>query len=188
MLQPTDETPLLGAHHYQRHPRCYTIAYMLLLVACLLCNLVPLVSLNILESIFSLKNSVPLQLAVFMVPDFFQRVFLPCIGQVLDYSSYLSLASLDDRLRRRAIRKSDSINAILKAGMLKIPPTTVTTILALRKAGLSFWLSSLLTTLYLALIALTAYIAFTPLAKVIQVRRSTRDDSVYDFPLLDLPT
>ncbi|KAK3934399.1 hypothetical protein QBC46DRAFT_273867 [Diplogelasinospora grovesii] len=168
MTQLTDKTPLLGA--YKRTPRCYILPYALLLVVCVLCNLVPLIPSRILVATFS--DSVGLRLFLLLLPDYLQDVLWPPLGHLLDYMAF-NASSV-----RRLIRKSDSLNAILKGLLLKVPLILITFLVALRLAGLSIWLSSMLAVLCSGLMGGIAFIISVDSVRMLQGLKSKRDDAV----------
>ncbi|KAK3935208.1 hypothetical protein QBC46DRAFT_272234 [Diplogelasinospora grovesii] len=174
MTQSTDKTPLLGAH--KRTPRCYILPYALLLVVCVLCNLVPLIPSRILEATFS--DSVGLRLFLLLLPDYLQDMLWPPLGHVLDYMASNALYGQPSFSLRRSIRKSDSLNAILKGLLLKVPSIFITFLVALRLAGLSIWLSSMLAVLCSGLMGGIAFIISVDSVRMLQGLKSKRDDAL----------
>lgn len=111
MAESTNKTPLLGTSTQYRSG-CCILPYVLLLVVCFSCNLVPLVPSQVFESTFP-GNAETLQICVLVVPDYIQDMLWPPLGQVLDHAAF---DALHDRmaLERRHIRKSTPLTLCRK--------------------------------------------------------------------------
>ena len=176
--EPKETTPLRGHAPTRRTSVLFTIPYSLTLLCCLLCNAGPFLPVtDAWVAHFSLDPT-RAQLALLVAPDYMQDILWPSTEQMLDNVAFVSLRNLPNR---RPIRKSDSVNAMIKGIALKIIPACITTCLALTQSGLPLVLALFVTLVGQILYGWVTFTIFTPLATEIEMRKSRRDDDLYVF-------
>jgi hypothetical protein len=176
MSQPTDKTPLLGTLK-QHASGYYILPYSFLVVVCFSCNLVPLLPTHVFEVVFP-RHSTILQLCVLVVPDYIQDILWPPLGRMLDYTAFSALYGQQSLSVRRLIRKSDTLNVILKGCILKVPAIVTTIIVALRQAGVPTWRSVMIAVLCPSLTGGIAFVISVASVRMVQSRKSERDDAL----------
>jgi len=106
-----------------------------------------------------------------VVADFVMDMLWPFLGHVLEYAGSLAIGYQRGRLQRRAIRKSESLNALVKS-IFKFLPLVNTIYLASQQLG---WMFILPTIVYLAATAWVTVFLET-YARKIQEEKARRDD------------
>ena len=176
MSPPTHDTPLLGILK-QRVSGYYILPYAVLLLVCFLCNLIPLIPTSFFRVFFP-EDSLILPLCVLVVPDYIQDMLWPPLGQVLDCVAFRALCGQRNLAVTRLIRKSDSLDAVLKGCILKVPAIVTTVIVVLRQAGLSTWLSVMIAVLCPGLTGGAAFVISAASVRMVQTRKLERDDAL----------
>jgi hypothetical protein len=181
MAASTVTTPLLGTRVSARlNLTLHALPYAAILVSCFLCNFVPLIPLEMIQkSWFWSLDADTAEILAFTGPEFWQDVAWPVLIPMLDDATFLAVHQHADSSRRRLIRKSEALGSILKGLILKVTPTIVTTVLVLGRFGLRTWLSWLLAFIGAFVVGLVPYLVSSPVIRVVQARKSAREDKVY---------
>ena len=175
MSRPTERTPLQGTSHLPACPPSiwYCLPYCFLLLLFLLCNLFALNPKVFLPKTFLPDDFATLQLCMLLAADFIMDMSWPWLGHVLEYAGSIAIGRQPEKWKRRAIRKSESLNALLKS-ILRFLSIFSTIGIASEQLGLRFILPA---TVYLITTA-----GFTLLlvesARVIYIRKAKRDDDL----------
>jgi hypothetical protein len=154
--------------------------HILCLACCVLSNGIPLIPSRVIKKKFSLNTATTL-IVRFFLPDLLQQLLWSPLVPVLDDAGFLALYQHEEPSVRRAIRKAESTSSVLK-GLLKVPPTLVTIVLVLGHLGFSIWISLPVAVSVLSVMGLIRHQISSEVVRVVQGRKSTREDDVYVPP------
>jgi ABC-type multidrug transport system fused ATPase/permease subunit len=171
MSPPTETTPLRGT---PQPSRWYIVPYSFLLLLFLLCNFFAFIPQAFLSSAFLPDDFATLQLCMLVVVDFVIDMTWPSLGHVLEYAGSIAIFRQQERSKRRAIRKSESLNALAKA-LLRFISIFSTIRLASEQLGLIFILPAVV---YLVMTAAFTSAFLMALSQAQQNRKAKRDDAV----------
>lgn len=173
MSSPRETTPLRGMRPRSPRSLWYIVPYSFLLFLFLLCNVVSFVPRAFIPRSFLPDDSATLKLCVLVVANFVARMCWLPLGQVLEYAGSAAIGSQPEPGQRRAIRKSESVNALAKA-LLKLLSFIGTIRVASDQLGFWFILPAIA---YLVTAAgFTA--ALVKVSRAVQKRRANRDDAL----------
>ncbi len=173
MLPPTETTPLRGTRPSlcPRSTWYYVVPYSLILLLFLLCTLFSIAPQAFVPQSF-LHNDSDLLLYMLAAAKIVADICWLSLGQVLEFAGSLAIGRQRDPSQRRAIRKSEAPNALVKA-FLKLLPFLGTFNLALHRLGLQF--------IPPAIVFLVAIAGFTIIlviwARAVQKGKVHRDDA-----------
>jgi len=175
MSPPAETTPLRGAPRPPPAPpsRWSTVRYGFFFALFLFCNLFALAPQAFIPRAFLLNDPTLFKLSMLVVVDYVTDICWLPLAQVLEYAGSLAVGCQPDPRQRRAVRKSESLNALGKS-LLRLLSFIGTMRVALEQLGLLFILPAIA---YLAITA--AYtVALAKLARMVQDRRAARDDAL----------
>ena len=105
--------------------------------------------------------------------DYIVGMLWPPLGHVLEYAASVAIDCQHDPGKRRAARKSESLNALAKACALKVPPIVSTIYLTSTQLG---WHFVLFTIIYL--VCTTAFtVVLVASAKMVQAEKARKDNT-----------
>jgi len=126
MSQFTERTPLLETRRRwsstspPRSKWC-TIPYGLILLLFLLCNALAFVPKGWIPKSLVPDDFATVQLYVLLIADFLMDMLWPSLARVVEYAATAAIDRQDEPSIRRTTRKSESVNALLKAGLKTLP-------------------------------------------------------------------
>jgi hypothetical protein len=150
------------------------VPYCFLLLLFLLCNLFALMPKVFFPTAFLPTDFATLQLCMLVLFDFVMDMSWLPLGHVLEYAGSLAIGCQTERWQRRAIRKSESLNALSKA-LIRCISIVSTICLALQQLGPMFILPTIV---YLGTTARFTFAFLKVSAQVIQDRKADRDDAL----------
>ncbi len=178
MSPPTERTPLLGAHTASPSAspspsKWCTLPYVFLLLTFLLCNVLPFYPKGWIPKALLPDDLATIRLYALIVADFLMDMSWPSLGLVVEYAVATAIDRQPEQSARRMTRKSESLNALLKAG-LKILPVFSTIGLAAEQLGLIFVL--LAPAYFIMTIGYTFVLVAS--ARGLQAGKAQRDDTL----------
>jgi len=177
MSPSTERTPLLWSHaalpSTSPPPSRYTIPYVFLLLVFLLCNLLPFYPTGWIPKALLPEDLGTIRLYMLIVADFLMDMSWPSLGLVLEYAAATAIDRQREPRARRMTRKSESLNAFLKAGF-KVLPVFSTIGLAVEQLGLEFILFA--SVYFVMTIGVTFVLVAS--ARGLQARKAQRDDTL----------
>ena len=176
MSPPTEITPLQGTS--QVRPalppiRCI-LFYGFFLGLFLFCNVLPFIPEAFYPKAFLPDDFAKLQNCMLVAVDYVVAISWSFLKRVVEYAGSEATRRQAEPSQRRAIRKSESVNALIKA-LLKILPIISTIHLASKRLGRIF---IPIAAGYFTITALFTYGFLVPSARVVLSRKAERDDAL----------
>ncbi|KAK5988033.1 hypothetical protein PT974_12169 [Cladobotryum mycophilum] len=175
----TESTPLLHPKAEQtiHPPKLYTLPYALRFIGCFLCNLLPLILKYSLTPADSWSNILA-RFAILVLPDYLQDFIWAPLNRVLDYAAFEAIIGQPDPSDRETIRKSDSLNVVMKGVALKLPAIVISIAITLRQGDTGFCVSFLAALVCPVVMGGAAFLILLPLAEEVQSAKKARDRAV----------
>lgn len=156
------------------------VPYLVLFSVCFCLNFTP-VALHhpyFQESNWSEKGFVIVQYGFLVLPDFLQKSLWAPIALVLNDVAFLAVSNHPEKHLRKAGRKSDSLDSIARALVLKCFSVGLTTFSALYKTNLGVWCSLGGAMALIYMMFSMSKRMFLPVAEEVQRYKSQKDDAV----------